>query len=249
MKIKVLHIHTMPIISGSGINTYLSMLGMDRRTYDVELACAPGGRLIDLVRDSHMEVRTFSNLVQPLHPSRDLRALMDLFRFLRGTPYHVVHTHNSKAGFIGRLAAVMARVPVIVHTVHGFAFHEQEPPWRRVLFRSLERLAAHWCHRMIFISQPLLDWALREHIVGSEKAVKIYSGIPLKRFQPVPQEEKDRVRRKWDLGREDAVIGVVSKLWEGKGHGILIRALKDLDREIGNVKLLRAIFMMIWWPW
>ena len=238
MKIKVLHIHTMPIISGSGINTYLSMLGMDRRAYDVELACAPGGRLIDLVRDSHMEVRTFRNLVQPLYPSRDLRALMDLFCFLRQTPYHVVHTHNSKAGFIGRLAAVMARVPVIVHTVHGFSFHEQEPPWRRFLFRNLERLASHWCHRMIFISQPLLDWALREHIVGREKAVRIYSGIPLERFQPVHQEEKDRIRRKWELGREDAVIGVVSKLWEGKGHGILIWALKDLEREIRNVKLV-----------
>lgn len=234
----MLHIHTMPIISGSGINTYLSMLGMDRNAYDVELACAPGGRLIDLVRDSRMGVRTFRNLVQPLHPSRDLRALMDLFCFLRQTPYHVVHTHNSKAGFIGRLAAVMARVPVIVHTVHGFAFHEQEPLWRRFLFRNLERLASHWCHRMIFISQPLLDWALREHIVKKEKAIKIYSGIPLERFRPVHQEKKDRVRRKWKLGTEDAVIGVVSKLWEGKGHGVLIQALKALDREIRNVKLV-----------
>jgi len=238
MKIRVLHIHTMPVISGSGINTYLSMLGMDRALYDVELACAPGGRLIDLVRGSRMHVRTFKNLVQPLNPSRDPRALVDLYLFLRKNPYHVVHTHNSKAGFIGRLAAVLARVPVIVHTVHGFAFHDQEPPWRRFLFRNLERLASRWCQKMIFISQPLLDWALRERIVGKEKTVKIYSGIPLERFQPVQKEEKDRIRSKWQLGPEDAVIGVVSKLWEGKGHGILIQALKELERDIREIKLV-----------
>ncbi len=140
--IKILHIHTMPVISGSGINTYLSMDGMDRQVYEVELACAPGGRLIGLVQDSGMEVRIFRNLVQPLSPYRDFRAVMDLFLFLRKNPYHVVHTHNSKAGFVGRLAAAMARVPVIVHTVHGFAFHDQEPRWRQVLFLNLERLAS-----------------------------------------------------------------------------------------------------------
>ena len=65
--IRVLHIHTLPIISGSGINTFLTMQGMDRKVYEVELACAPNGRLIDLVQDHHMKVRTFNHLVQPLH--------------------------------------------------------------------------------------------------------------------------------------------------------------------------------------
>ena len=236
--IRILHIHTMPVISGSGINTYLSMDGMDRQVYEVELACAPGGRLIDLVQDSGMEVRIFRNLVQPLSPYRDLRAAMDLFLFLRKNPYHVVHTHNSKAGFVGRLAAAMARVPVIVHTVHGFAFHDQEPRWRQVLFLNLERLASHWCQKMIFISQPLLDWGLKEHIVPREKTVKIYSGIQLEHFHPVDRDEKNRIREKWKLRPEEAVIGIVSKLWEGKGHATLIEAVKELTKDIKDVRLV-----------
>ncbi|MBW1943654.1 MAG: glycosyltransferase family 4 protein [Deltaproteobacteria bacterium] len=236
--IRILHIHTMPVISGSGINTYLSMDGMDRQVYEVELACAPGGRLIDLVQDSGMEVRIFRNLVQPLSPYRDLRAAMDLFLFLRKNPYHVVHTHNSKAGFVGRLAAAMARVPVIVHTVHGFAFHDQEPRWRQVLFLNLERLASHWCQKMIFISQPLLDWGLKEHIVPREKTVKIYSGIQLEHFHPVDGDEKNRIREKWKLRPEEAVIGIVSKLWEGKGHATLIEAVKELTKDIKDVRLV-----------
>ena len=236
--IKILHIHTMPVISGSGINTYLSMDGMDRQVYEVELACAPGGRLIGLVQDSGMEVRIFRNLVQPLSPYRDFRAVMDLFLFLRKNPYHVVHTHNSKAGFVGRLAAAMARVPVIVHTVHGFAFHDQEPRWRQVLFLNLERLASHWCQKMIFISQPLLDWGLKERIVPREKTVKIYSGIQLEHFHPVDREEMNRIREKWKLCPEEAVIGIVSKLWEGKGHATLIDAVKELTKELKNVRLV-----------
>jgi glycosyltransferase involved in cell wall biosynthesis len=236
--IRVLHIHTLPIVSGSGINTFLSMQGMDKNIYEVELACAPGGRLIPLVQQNHMEVRPFKNMVQPLHPLKDTMALMDLTAFLRRHFYHIVHTHNSKAGFLGRMAAKLAGVPVIVHTVHGFAFHDQEPLWRRVVFRNLERLGSHWCDKMIFISQPLMDWALNDHIVAEGKIEKIYSGIQMDKFLPVKGEEKDRIRSKWGLKQEEAVVGMVSKLWEGKGHTVLIEAFKLLKEKIKDAKLV-----------
>jgi glycosyltransferase involved in cell wall biosynthesis len=185
-----------------------------------------------------MEVRTFKNLVQPLHPFKDTLALLDLAVFLRRNPYHIVHTHNSKAGFLGRLAAKLAGVPVIIHTVHGFAFHDEEPLWRQMLFRNLERLGSRWSDKMIFISQPLIDWALKDHIVGEEKITKIYSGIQLDKFQPVKSEEKERIRSKWALEKEEAVVGIVSKLWEGKGHSVLIEAFKLLKKKIKNAKLV-----------
>jgi len=236
--IKVLHIHTLPIISGSGINTFLTMRGMDRRFFRTELACAPGGRLIDLVKSNDMKVRTFNNLVQPLHPLKDLMALMNLICFLKKSPYHIVHTHNSKAGFLGRLAAKLAGTNVIIHTVHGFAFHDQEPLYRQTLFRNLERLASRWCDKMIFISQPLIDWALRERIVGEEKILRVYSGIELDLFRPVTGERKNIIRKKWKLKQNDAVIGIVSKLWDGKGHAVLINAFKELKKEIKNARLV-----------
>ena len=237
--INILHIHTLPIISGSGLNTFLSMKGMDRNIYKVELACAPGGRLIDLVRENQMGVKTFKNLVQPLHPVKDILAILDLIFFLRKKRYHIVHTHNSKAGFVGRLAAKITGIPVVIHTVHGFAFHDQESVWRQLLFRNLEKFASHMCDKMIFISQPLVDWALREKIVlRGDKIAKIYSGIDLDRFRPVTEEEKNRVREKWNIRHDDAVIGIVSKLWEGKGHEILIRAFKEVKKDIKVARLI-----------
>ena len=80
--IRILHIHTLPVISGSGINTFLTMQGMDRKVYDVEIACAPGGRLIELVQKHNMKVHTFNTLVQPLDPINDLLALKDLMLFI-----------------------------------------------------------------------------------------------------------------------------------------------------------------------
>lgn len=236
--VRILHIHTLPVISGSGINTFLTMRGMKGNRYEPVLACAPGGALIDLVQRHGMEVKTFPSLVQPLHPLKDFQAILDLTGHLMTKRYQVVHTHNSKAGFIGRLAAKLARVPVIVHTVHGFAFHGQEPPWRRSLFRSLERLASHWCDQMIFISQPLIDWAVSEGIGCTGKMATIYSGIEMERFHPVSVQEKHRLRAKWGLHEGDAVIGMVSKLWEGKGHAFLLRAFKEIKEEKPQAKLV-----------
>ncbi|MBW1802926.1 MAG: glycosyltransferase family 4 protein [Deltaproteobacteria bacterium] len=236
--IKVLHIHTLPVISGSGINTFLSMNGLDRTQYLSELACAPGGALIRKIQRHEFRVHIFKHLTQPLNPAKDLLTLFNLTLFLVNHPFHIVHTHNSKAGFLGRLAARLTGVPVVVHTVHGFAFHDEEPLWRRRLFRNLERLASRWCHKMIFISQPLIDWALREKIVSGDKIVKIYSGIELDQFQPLSRNDIDRIREKWQIGREDPVIGIVSKLWEGKGHENLLHAIRGLKKGMKDVKLV-----------
>jgi len=236
--IKVLHVHTLPVISGSGLNTFLTMDGLKKRGYETALACAPGGKLNSLVRSHGMRVIPFKNLVQPLHPLKDSLVVLDLVLFLKKHPYHIVHTHNSKAGFVGRLAAKLAGVPAVVHTVHGFSFHDQEPSWRQGLFRSMERLASRWCDQLIFISQPLMAWALREGIGNKEKMRRVYSGIELDRFQPVSEEKKTNLRRKWGLGELDAVVGIVSKLWDGKGHALLLDAFQEVRRAEEKARLM-----------
>jgi glycosyltransferase involved in cell wall biosynthesis len=91
---------------------------------------------------------------------------------------------------------------------------------------------------MIFISQPLIDWALREGVTPESKVAKIYSGIELNHFRPVSAEEKKRIRKKWGIRPRDPVIGMISKLWEGKGHATLIQAFRDIKREMAQAKLV-----------
>lgn len=237
--IRVLHVHTMPIVSGSGINTFLSMKGVDPERFISSLACAPGGRLMDLVREHGMQAVPFPSFVQPVSPRNDLRALWELTRHLRRERYDIVHTHNSKTGFIGRLAARLAGVPAVVHTVHGFAFHESETPIRRWLFRTLERLAAPWADHTIFISKPLVEWARQESILknGAPHSV-VYSGIDLDHFHPVDANEKQRLRERLGLKPDHFVAGIVSKLWEGKGHDTLLTAFAQVIQQFPQARLL-----------
>nr|WP_280712760.1 glycosyltransferase family 4 protein [Desulfobaculum xiamenense] len=215
------------------------MSGLDRTRYAPEMACAPGGGLNDMVRAAGMPVRVIRHFVQPVAPVSDLRALFELVGVIRSGGYDIVHTHNSKAGFIGRLAAFIAGTPIVVHTVHGFAFHESESAPRRVLFCALERLAANWCHHMIFISRPLVEWARREGVLrpGMAHSV-IYSGIRLNLFRPVSRRRRRELRREMGLAPDAPVIGMVSKLWPGKGHDVLLRAFAALRQRMPRARLL-----------
>lgn len=234
--VKVLHVHTLPVISGSGLNTFLSMRGQRDAGFHVELACLPGGSLVELIERAGMHVQPIRHFRQPVHLWHDLWAVVELWRLCRRERYAIVHTHNSKAGFIGRLAARWAGVPIIIHTVHGFAFHEREPWWRRRLFITLERLAARWCDQFIMISQPLIEWAVTARIASRDRMVKIYSGIELDQFQrPV---DVPAIRAVWDWPNDSLIIGEVAKLWPGKGHDTLLHAFASIRREHPRARLV-----------
>lgn len=235
-KIKVLHIHTLPIISGSGISALLTMKGLNRNKCEVEFACAPGGSLIDNVRKEGIKFRSIKNFVQKINIYNDLMALLELIWLLRGQKYDIVHTHNSKAGFIGRLAARIAGAPIIVHTIHGFAFHEFEKPPRQKLFIILERFAARFTDKLITVSEPLKHWGLRLGIGRLDKYITIYDGIEIDIFKLNFDVEKKR--REFGIKPNDFVIGVVSKLWEGKGHKCILHAAKSVVAKVPNVKFM-----------
>ena len=223
--INVMHVHTLPWVSGSGINTLLTMKLVDAGRYRSSLACASGGRLEEAVLEAGMPFYPIRHLRQPLSPWHDLCALFELIALFRRERPSIVHTHNSKAGFLGRLAARIVGGIKVVHTVHGFSFHDHEASWRRALFRALERLAFRWADRTIAISEALARWGAAEGIGRREDYTIAWSGIEIERFAAA-----DRVEGRRRLGVEDNVIliGVVSKLWEGKGHGFLIEAAAPL---------------------
>ena len=235
-KIKVLHIHTLPIMSGSGINTLLTMKGLNTNKYEVEFACAPGGALEDEVVNQRIRFRPIRNFVQRISIYNDFMALLELIWLLRRQQYDIVHTHNSKAGFIGRMAARIARVSIIVHTIHGFAFHDFEKPPRQKLFILLERFAARFTDKLITVSEPLKRWGLRLRIGSADKYVTVYDGIEIEKYKL--GFDLERKRKELGVKSSDLVVGVVSKLWEGKGHKCILRAAKSLVNKVADVKFI-----------
>src|SRR5437879_8145224 len=96
--------------------------------------------------------------------------------FRRDRP-DVVHTHSSKAGIVARLAARWAGVPVIVHTVHGWSFHERMSRRERYVYRRLERVVARFTDALIVVSDEDRDKGLQARIGDPSRYEKIPYGI------------------------------------------------------------------------
>src|SRR5439155_264644 len=112
-------------------------------------------------------------------PGRDVRALAMLVRLMRRERSAIVHTHTSKAGFIGRLAARLARVPAIVHQPHGHIFYAYYGSTRTALYVGLERVAARWSDRLVTLTDRGIDEHLAVGIGRRSQFVTVPSGVPI----------------------------------------------------------------------
>jgi glycosyltransferase involved in cell wall biosynthesis len=161
-----------------------------------------------------------------IRPVWDLRGLARLRRFLLGRPYQIVHTHTSKAGFVGRLAARLAGVPVIVHTAHGFAFHEASPAAPRIVYSALERIASHWCDRIVTVSEFHRAWAIELGMSKPQRIVAIPNGIA--DIARTRQAALGELRREMGAEPDDFVILSMARLAPDKGLEYLIEAASIL---------------------
>jgi glycosyltransferase involved in cell wall biosynthesis len=162
-----------------------------------------------------------------IRPIWDLGGLVRLRKLLQSDPYQIVHTHTSKAGFVGRLAAWLAGVPVIVHTAHGFAFHERSSASARFFYSRLEWVASRWCDRIVSVSEFHRRWALELGICRPTQILAICNGIAGVRSPSIAPVE---VRRRLGVREGDLLILSVARLAADKGLEYLIQAAAILQR-------------------
>ncbi len=211
----ILHIITRLIVGGAQENTMLTAALLDRDRYTVDLVSGPQtgaeGSLIEEVGTRGIPLTIEPALVREISPVKDLRALLALYRHIRRGRYTVVHTHSGKAGMLGRWAAWLARVPVIVHTVHGWSHHDRQHPVVRRVFILLEQLTARITDKLIVVSPLNTEKGLRDGIARPDKYVTIRSGIDLDRFHH-PEHPRDTVRLELGIPAEAPVVGTVTRL-------------------------------------
>ncbi len=181
-KKKLLHIQLLPLLSGVQ-NMMLSLLsGLDKQEYEIYVISKPGGPLEEAVHQAgyhYLPVRTLQRNISFC----DLAAFVEIYRLIRKYNFDIVHTHSSKTGFIGRIAARMAGVPKVYHTVHGFAIHEHQPNTINLVFMLLEYLAGKFCDQVIFVNNYEREMAIKKRILPERKVKTIYNGILVGEFQ------------------------------------------------------------------
>jgi glycosyltransferase involved in cell wall biosynthesis len=164
-----------------------------------------------------------------IHPYKDFRALQQLTAHLRANRFDIVHTHTSKGGFIGRCAAWRAKVPAIIHTVHGFAFHEQSHPLQVRMYAAIERMAARWCHKIVTVSRYHREWALQLKIAKPSKVVAIPNGLDPARVEPT--RPLHAIRQALDIQAGLPTILSTGRLAKQKGFEYLIEAASILKHQ------------------
>lgn len=228
---RVLHIITRLIVGGAQENTIASVERVDPERYDSRLWCGPQtgveGSLFQDARDRGEVPRVLPNLVREIDPWRDLVVTVQLTRLLRRERFDIVHTHSSKAGIVGRVAARLAGVPNIVHTVHGWGFHEHMNPALRTTYVVLEKLMRPWTRPLVSVSNRTTSVGLSAGIGKPGDYRLIRSGIPLTRFGPDP-ERGAAVRAQLGIDPGDVVVGSVGRLSMQKNPMDFVRVAAGL---------------------
>lgn len=240
---RICHIITRLIIGGAQENTLLSCEGLHARGHEVVLMVGPEtgpeGSLIDEARRHGYQVRVIDNLRRAVSPVRDYRALRELREALRDVRPEIVHTHSSKAGVLGRIAARDTGVPVIIHTIHGSSFNRTQSPPVRWLYASLERYCAEFTDRIVSVADAMSAQAIAAGVAPPEKFTTVYSGTRTEWFDP-SRYDRAAVRASWGVSPQDVVAGTVARLFRNKGYEQLIPAMR---RAVDACPSLRFVWV------
>jgi glycosyltransferase involved in cell wall biosynthesis len=238
---RIVHVITRLIIGGAQENTLLSCEGQHDRGHEVTLITGPPmgpeGSLMTRAGNYGYRVETVDEMRRSILPVKDFRTYHRLVQHLRDLKPDVVHTHSSKAGILGRWAADRAKVPVIVHTIHGLAFTASTSRVVNSVYKQLERSTAPLTTKIVCVADAMREQSLAAGIGTPDQYATVYSGMDTTPFvsPPVPRAE---TRKRLGLEDHHVAVGTIARLFYLKGHDDLIDIAPAICKEFPNLRFL-----------
>jgi glycosyltransferase involved in cell wall biosynthesis len=240
-RVRVVRIIARLNIGGPAIHTVLATAGLDREQFETTLVAGrPGAAEGDMgyYADLHgVEIAEIPELGRDISPFDDVRALLKLVRLLRRLRPDIVHTHTAKAGTLGRVAALLARVPVRVHTFHGHVFDGYFSPWKTALFLQVERTLARFTTRVLTVSE------------GQQRELSDKFGVaPRERVEVVPlgldlsalaaNSARGELRAELGITPLAPLIGIVGRMVPIKNHDLFFEAAALLRKNFTDARFV-----------
>ncbi len=239
-RIRVLRIIARLNVGGPAIHVTALTARLDPARYESWLVVGkPGpheGDMSYLLESTGITPIVLPELGREVAPLSDTASLARLVRLMRRFKPHVVHTHTAKAGAVGRMAARLAGVPVVVHTYHGHVFQAYFSPFQSRLTIGAERFLGRLSDRLITLSARLRDDIVGFGVAPADKIAVIPLGLDLRPFTADRTRLRGRLRAPLGLAPEDCLIGIVGRLVPVKNHSMFLQAARELRGMGRNVK-------------
>lgn len=212
---------------------------LQREGYEVTSISAPGEHVEVLEREGIRHI-PWSNATRGWDVTSDARAFFELVRILRRERFDVVHTHNPKPGVLGRIAARVTGVPVVINTQHGFYATPDDRFRRKAAVLSAEWIAARFSDRELYQSEEDFSWVGRIHLARPPKTVLLGNGVDVDFFDAgsVNIGELDALRFELGIPSGACVVGTVGRLVEEKGYRELFVAAAELRKQMPELCFL-----------
>jgi glycosyltransferase involved in cell wall biosynthesis len=243
-KIKILRVISRMNIGGPAIHVTLLTEKLQAPDYESILVTgslgAEEGDMMYYAHEHGVSPVIIPHMARSLNPFRDFMTFWRLYRLMVKHKPDIVHTHTSKAGFVGRWAAKLAGVPVIVHTFHGHTFHSYFSPAVSRVFITLEQITAKISDTIIALTQGLRrELTETYHITRKERMIVLPLGLDLERFARTPRKE-GKFREAWGIPADAPLIGIAGRFVPIKNHPMFLEAAAMIKAQKPN-----AHFVMV----
>jgi glycosyltransferase involved in cell wall biosynthesis len=239
--LRIAHVITRLVNGGADENTVLCCNHAAKAGHDVILIHGAHTRPEILAKiDGRVQILALSSLVRPIALFSDIKALHGLVRVFRRLRPDVVHTHTSKAGILGRIAARLARTPVIVQGVHIVPF-VNVGPLEALAYRMVERAVAGTTHAFIDVSSGVRDLCVNAGIGSPERHYVIYSGFEVRRFHNAepPGEWREMLRLERNEARPPVLL-MLAAFEPRKRHLEFLQCFTRIVARFPNIRLILA---------
>jgi len=235
---RICHIITKPELGGAQLSTLNLVSSLSKDKYQVFIITSPEGVLRQEFKNLKNATVHFSPfLTRSVNPPADILALIHIYDIYRRNRFKIVHTHSSKAGIIGRWAALFARVRVVLHTVHGWPFNEYQPFLVKRFYIFLERITAVFTTKIICVSKKDIETGLKYKIAPKEKFILIKYGISLNQFKNLACDKEEK-KKGLGINNNDPVIGMIACLKPQKAPLDYVKACVDVYNKMPNINFL-----------
>ncbi|MGD8307485.1 MAG: glycosyltransferase family 4 protein [Ignavibacteria bacterium] len=237
MKIRLAHIVTNFALGGAQDYIITILKNLDPNKYELYVfGKMDGERLVEFNKLNFVNYSDVPSLSRDIFPLKDIVAIIQVFKLCKKFNIDIIHTHSSKAGVVGRIGARIAGVKGILHTIHGFSFHDFMTKKRKFIFILLERFMSFFTDALLLVSNKEKEIAINLKLRPRKFIKTIYNGVD---FLPFNNNiNRNELRNSVGFQTSDFIIGFSGRFSQQKALHILIEAFSKINLELPSSRLL-----------